>query len=81
MMIFLRGLGEFLTRGGDVSGFPPFVAPIGHGCARRPRPAAHLRRRGRWHVLLRRTRLGFSIHMIGSNIEATRYSGIARGAC
>ena len=25
MMIFLRGLGEFLTRGGDISGFPPFV--------------------------------------------------------
>ncbi|WP_254212971.1 ABC transporter permease [Burkholderia multivorans] len=22
-MIFLRGLGEFLTRGGDISGFPP----------------------------------------------------------
>lgn len=27
MMIFLRGLGEFLTRGGDVSGIPGFVAP------------------------------------------------------
>ena len=27
MMIFLRGLGEFLTRGGDVSGFPAFLAP------------------------------------------------------
>ena len=25
MMIFLRGLGEFLTHGGDISGFPPFV--------------------------------------------------------
>ena len=31
MMIFLRGLGEFLTRGGDISGFPAFLAPIGHG--------------------------------------------------
>ena len=31
MMIFLRGLGEFLTRGGDVSGFPEFIQPIGHG--------------------------------------------------
>ena len=25
MMIFLRGLGEFLTRGADISGFPEFV--------------------------------------------------------
>ncbi len=31
MMIFLRGLGEFLTRGGDISGFPEFIQPIGHG--------------------------------------------------
>ncbi len=31
MMIFLRGLGEFLTRGGDLSGFPAFLAPIGYG--------------------------------------------------
>ena len=31
MMIFLRGLGEFLTRGGDISGFPPFVREMGNG--------------------------------------------------
>ena len=31
MMIFLRGLGEFLTRGGDISGFPEFIQPLGHG--------------------------------------------------
>lgn len=31
MMIFIRGLGEFLTRGGDISGFPAFIQPIGHG--------------------------------------------------
>ena len=31
MMIFLRGLGEFLTRGGDISGFPGFIQPLGHG--------------------------------------------------
>lgn len=29
MMIFLRGLGEFLTHGGDISGFPPFVPAMG----------------------------------------------------
>ena len=31
MMIFLRGLGEFLTRGGDISGFPDFLRELGHG--------------------------------------------------
>ena len=29
-----------------------------------------------WHLLLTRTKLGFNTYMIGSNIEATRYSGI-----
>ncbi len=78
MMIFLRGLGEFLTRGGDISGFPAFLQPIGHGLvAGIPIPllifgAAALA----WHVLLSRTRHGFAVYMIGSNIEAARYSGI-----
>jgi simple sugar transport system permease protein len=30
-----------------------------------------------WHFLLTRTKLGFNTYMIGSNIEATRYSGIS----
>ena len=78
MMIFLRGLGEFLTRGGDISGFPPFLAAIGYGTVLGiPVPllifvACVLV----WHVLLTRMRLGFNTYMIGSNIEATRYSGI-----
>ena len=78
MMIFLRGLGEFLTRGGDISGFPDFLRPIGHGLvAGVPVPllifgAAALL----WHVMLSRTRHGFAVYMIGSNIEATRYSGV-----
>jgi simple sugar transport system permease protein len=78
MMIFLRGLGEFLTRGGDISGFPEFIQPIGHGSLLGiPIPlmvllAAVLG----WHILLSRTRPGFGTYMIGSNIEATRYSGI-----
>jgi simple sugar transport system permease protein len=77
-MIFLRGIGEYLTRGGDISGLPTFVATIGHGTALGlPIPlilfalCAYA-----WHVLLTRTPLGFSIHMIGSNLEAARYSGI-----
>ncbi|MGX9179803.1 ABC transporter permease [Mesorhizobium sp. BHbdii] len=78
MMIFLRGLGEFLTRGGDVSGIPGFFAAIGYGSIFGiPVPllifiACVLI----WHVLLTRMKLGFNTYMIGSNIEATRYSGI-----
>jgi simple sugar transport system permease protein len=78
MMIFLRGLGEFLTRGGDISGFPNFLRELGHGAVLGvPVPmliftaAAIL-----WHVLLARTRHGFSVAMIGSNPRASEYSGI-----
>jgi len=78
MMIFLRGLGEFLTRGGDISGFPDFLGVVGHGeFLGVPIPmlilivAAIL-----WHVLLARTRHGFSVAMIGSNPRASEYSGI-----
>jgi simple sugar transport system permease protein len=78
MMIFLRGLGEFLTRGGDISGFPAFLKPLGHGIvAGIPVPlilfgvAAFV-----WHVVLSRTRHGFAVRMIGSNIETARYSGL-----
>lgn len=78
MMIFLRGLGEFLTRGGDISGFPEFLKVIGHGSVVGiPVPlilfavAAIV-----WHVLLTRTRHGFSTYMIGSNIRAAGYSGL-----
>lgn len=78
MMIFLRGLGEFLTRGGDISGFPSFVAEIGHGnLFGIPLPlilfaiCAFI-----WHLLLTRSRHGFAARMIGSNIRATHYSGI-----
>jgi len=78
MMIFLRGLGEFLTRGGDISGFPEFLNTIGHGTlAGIPVPliifggAALI-----WHVILTKTRHGFSVYMIGSNIRAAEYSGL-----
>lgn len=78
MMIFLRGLGEFLTRGGDISGFPPELAFIGHGAILGiPMPmilfglVALI-----WHVMLRRSRHGFAVYMVGSNIRASEYSGI-----
>ncbi|MGJ4860687.1 ABC transporter permease [Labrys sp. La1] len=79
MMIFARGLGEFLTRGGDISGMPDAVQAIGQGTLLGiPAPvfvfvAAVLI----WYVVMSRTRLGFATRMIGSNLEATRYSGIS----
>jgi simple sugar transport system permease protein len=78
MMIFLRGLGEFLTRGGDVSGFPPVVATIGHGSILGvPIPLIiFVLCVIAWNVLLRRTRLGFSIFMLGSNMRAVEFSGV-----
>ncbi len=78
MMIFIRGLGEFLTRGGDISGFPSFIRPIGHGSLLGiPIPLlVFLAAAAVWYVMLGRTRHGFSTYMLGSNIEATRYSGI-----
>ncbi len=78
MMIFLRGLGEFLTRGGDVSGFPAYVAPIGHGSLfGLPIPLLiFILCVAAWHVLLTRSKLGFGLLMIGSNMEAAEYSGL-----
>ncbi|WEX08689.1 ABC transporter permease [Chelativorans sp. AA-79] len=78
MMIFLRGLGEFLTRGGDVSGFPTFIRQLGHGSILGiPAPLlVFILCVGLWHLLLSRTKLGFNTYMIGSNIEAAHYSGV-----
>jgi simple sugar transport system permease protein len=78
MMIFLRGLGEFLTRGGDVSGFPEFVSQLGHGTvAGVPIPMLiFVTCVLLWRLLLTRTRLGFATYMVGSNPVAARYSGI-----
>lgn len=77
-MIFLRGIAEYLTRGGDISGLPPFVATIGHGTVLGlPIPLILFAICAlAWHILLTRTPLGFGVHMIGSNLEASRYSGI-----
>jgi len=77
-MIFVRGLGEFLTRGGDISGVPSYVQAIGQGTVLGvPAPllvfAAVVLL---WSVVLSRSRLGFATRMIGSNIEATRFSGV-----
>lgn len=78
MMIFLRGLGEFLTRGGDISGFPDYMHVIGHGnLLGIPVPLLIFAFVAlAWHVLLKRSRHGFSVYMVGSNISASEYSGL-----
>ncbi len=78
MMIFLRGLGEFLTKGGDISNFPAYLHPIGHGLVLGiPVPLLIFALAAlAWHILLGRSRHGFSVYMIGSNIKATVYSGV-----
>ncbi len=78
MMIFLRGLGEFLTHGGDISGFPPYMETLGHGSLIGvPVPLLiFLAAVFIWHIKLSRTQHGFSVYMIGSNIDAAEYSGL-----
>lgn len=78
MMIFLRGLGEFLTRGGDISGFPDYMQVLGHGSLLGiPVPLVLFGVVAlAWHVLLRRTPHGFSVYMTGSNMRAAQYAGL-----
>ena len=78
MMIFLRGLGEFLTRGGDISGFPDYMNVLGHGSFLGiPMPMiVFLVAALVWHIMLKRSKHGFSVYMIGSNIQAAEYSGL-----
>lgn len=78
MMIFLRGLGEFLTRGGDISGFPDYMRVLGHGSLWGiPVPLVLFAVVAfAWHVLLRRTPHGFSVYMTGSNQRAAQYAGL-----
>lgn len=78
MMIFLRGLGEFLTRGSDISGFPDYMRVLGHGSLMSiPVPLILFGLTAWvWHVLLRRTPHGFSVYMTGSNLKAAQYAGL-----
>jgi simple sugar transport system permease protein len=78
MGIFLRGLGEFLTHGGDLSGFPEFLHGVGQGYLLGvPAPLViFIVAAAVWHILLSKTRHGFSVYMVGSNIRAADYSGV-----
>ena len=79
MMIFMRGIGEFLSRGKDITGFPQFVQNIGQGDIWGvPIPLlVFIACAVVWHIILSRTRQGFGTYMLGSNIMATAYSGIS----
>lgn len=77
-MILLRGLGEWATRGGDISGMPDIFETIGHGSvAGVPIPMViFLIAVAATAYIMGRTKLGFSIYMVGSNPAASDYSGI-----
>ncbi|WP_413697771.1 ABC transporter permease [Pseudovibrio sp. SPO723] len=77
-MIFLRGLGELLTRGGDISGMPEAFNFVGHGSLFGiPMPMLiFLIAAGIVLYIMQYTKDGFSIYMSGSNPEAAKYTGI-----
>lgn len=78
MMIFLRGVGEFLTRGADISGFPPFLRAIGYGSILSiPIPMIIFGvAASAWAILLGHTRHGIAARMVGSNLRAAEYAGL-----
>lgn len=77
-MILLRGLGEMLTRGGDISGMPDVFEIVGHGSLFGvPVPMLiFLAASAIAYYIMQFTKLGFSIHMVGSNPEAMLFSGV-----
>lgn len=77
-MILLRGLGEWVTRGGDISGMPNVFNTIGHGTFLGiPVPMiVFLLAVAVTAYIMGRTKEGFSIYMVGSNPPAAEYSGI-----
>ena len=77
-MIFLRGLGELLTRGGDISGLPDSFKTLGHeSILGVPIPMLiFLLAVAVCLYIMQFTKLGFRIHMVGSNPKAALYSGI-----
>ncbi|WP_176480172.1 ABC transporter permease [Mesorhizobium sp. WSM3859] len=77
-MTLLHGTSIYLTRGRTLSGFPEALISIANetffgipfSFILFAMVAAAV------HVLMTRTPLGIRIHMIGSNLEGTRYSGV-----
>ena len=79
MMILMRGIGEFMSQGKDITGFPDFVQNIGQGTILGiPIPLIVFMACALiWHIILSRTRQGFGTYMLGSNVMATNYTGIS----
>lgn len=78
MMMLLRGVGVYLTKGGDVSGLPNVISWFGHGTILSiPVPMIiFLLVTLLMHILLTYTPLGINTYMSGSSEPATRYSGV-----
>lgn len=77
-MTLINGISVFLTRGTTLSGLPEQVLFISNGTVGFV-PVSFLLFvivAIVIHVLLTRTPLGIRIHMVGSNLNATRYSGV-----
>lgn len=77
-MTLLHGLSIDFTRGRTISGFPDALVGLSNRTiAGIPISfAIFVIVAALAHVLLTRSALGVRIHMIGSNLEATRYSGV-----
>jgi simple sugar transport system permease protein len=77
-MSVIDGISVYLTRGTIVSGFPAAFQWVGNGTVMHiPVPfLVLLAAAGIVGLVLSRTKFGISVAMIGSNLEATRYSGI-----
>jgi simple sugar transport system permease protein len=77
-MSVIDGLSIYFTRGTVISGFPEAFLWIGNGTVSGIPVAflALLATAGSVGLMLRRTPFGISLLMIGSNPEATRYSGV-----
>ncbi|TPK81602.1 ABC transporter permease [Mesorhizobium sp. B2-4-13] len=80
-MTLLHGISIYCTRGRTVSGFPEALIAVSNETVLGV-PTSFLLFTVVAiiiHVLLTRTALGIRMHMIGSNPEATRYSGVDTG--
>jgi simple sugar transport system permease protein len=77
-MTLLHGLGIYFTRGRTLSGFPDPLLAVSNGTILGVPMSfiLFILVAAAAHVLLTKRALGVRIHMIGSNLEATRFSGV-----
>jgi simple sugar transport system permease protein len=77
-MTLVQGMSIFLTRGRTISGLPEPLLVVSNGtlCGVPISFVLFLALVGAVHVFLTRSPLGIRIHLVGSNAEATRFSGV-----